>query len=275
MGYALFWELAFHKFLQESRGLSWVAWALEQLFMALINLCYHGSGWLLAGSYIHKAEPIWTEHLPRQAFYKGCIGSRDETGTQITVLVTHHFPQKFQRAFSPKKYYLKRIKSSHQPTSVSSNEAPLQPAPVFSNKTISLELNPGSSLHEPPCQAIHYLCSASSSLHFNSLLQLLSIRKEIPDLHSVDTSFTTHLLSAQHSTVQSARRTSLEATQLSSPHLKQSRNCWIPPVAQPRTTTLLEKGENQLDTQPRLTIEQPVLDNKMKLETYCKSTFCY
>lgn len=129
------------------------------------------------------AEPIWTGHLPRQDFYKGCINSTYKTGTQITVLLPHHFSQKFQRAFSPKEYYFKRIKSSHQPTSISSNKAPLQPAPVFSNKPAFLELNPGSSLHAPPCQAIHYLCSASPSLHFNSLLQFLSIRKEIPDLH--------------------------------------------------------------------------------------------
>lgn len=106
-------------------------------------------------------------------------------------------------------------------------------------------------------QDIHYLCSASPTLHFNSLLQFLSVRKEIPDLHSLDTFHHASVVNTLQ--VESAQRTSLEAMQLSGPQLKWRGNCWVPPVAQPGTTTLSEKGEEQLDTLPRLSIEQPVL----------------
>lgn len=62
-------------------------------------------------------------------------------------------------------------------------------------------------------QEIHYLCSASPSFHFNSLLQFLLIRKEIPNLHSQDHTPVVNTLQ-----VESSQRTSSKALQLNGPN---------------------------------------------------------
>lgn len=107
--------------------------------------------WLAASRLVNPQGRTHLDRTPAQKSFLQRQYSTYETCIQITMLVLHHFPQKFQKAFSPKQYYLKfkKKKSSHQ-TSVSTTKAHLQSVLVFSNKTVYLGLNPGSSLHTHP-----------------------------------------------------------------------------------------------------------------------------
>lgn len=93
---------------------------------------------------------------------------------------------------SSKDYYWTKI-IKNAATILPPSKTSLKPAPVFSNKTVFTH---SIYLHTNPAPKPSYsLLVFSLSLHFHFLRQFLSVRKEIIDLHTLDTSFTTHLLS--------------------------------------------------------------------------------
>lgn len=55
--------------------------------------------WLWLGRHVH---PQGRTHLDRLSTQKSCVYTTQGKGIHMTLLVPHHFPQKFQRAFLPK-----------------------------------------------------------------------------------------------------------------------------------------------------------------------------
>lgn len=97
-------SLCFNKFLQESRGLSWVAWAFKQLFMASM-IC---AAVVLAGCRqackSSGQNPSRRDTCPEELSTKvlSVAHMRQRSRSPYWCRTTSH---KFERAFSSKEYY--------------------------------------------------------------------------------------------------------------------------------------------------------------------------